>query len=90
MLAKVLAKHIDACQYQTGFIGDVRCHLIIRQLLNVLFSPPLSKTSEMIISLDAEKAFDHVEWNYLFTLLKKFGFELNIISWIRLIFGSLC
>jgi len=60
----------------------------IRHLLNILFSPPLSTTSEMIISLDAEKAFDHVEWNYLFTLLKKFGFEHNIISWIRLLYSA--
>lgn len=94
ILAKVLAKRIDVClpniisEDQTGFIRGRQMSSNIRRLLNILFSPSLSTKSEMIISLDAEKAFDRVEWNYLFTALKKFGFGNNIISWIRLLYTA--
>lgn len=38
--------------------------------------------------MDDEKAFDRVEWGFLFYTLKKFGFGTNFISWVKLLYSS--
>ena len=48
-----------------------------------MYSSPAA-VQEMVILLDAKKAFDWFEWNYLFSALQLFEFDEAFISWIKL------
>ena len=73
---------------QTGFICGKRSFCNVRRLLNILHTPYQHSGAEAVISLDAKKAFDHVELDYPFFALEKFGFGQNLTSWIRLLYES--
>lgn len=57
---------------QTGFILGSHVSSNIRRLLNMTLTP--SDLPEMVPLLGAEKAFDQVEWDYLFIVLQIFSF----------------
>lgn len=94
LLSKLLAMHLESVlpsiisPDQTGFIHGRHSFSNLRRLFNILYNPSSSPTPELLISLDAEKAFDRVEWDYLFYTLQKFGFGNKFISWVRLLYTS--
>lgn len=59
----------------------------MRRLLNVIQVSHQQKLSSMVISLDAQKAFDRVEWHFLFSTLNAFGLGDAFSSWVRLLYN---
>ena len=94
ILAKVLARRLERIlpdiisADQTGFIRNRFSFFNVRRLFNIIYHPSESPIPEVVVSLDAEKAFDRVEWSYLFYTLEKFGFGKMFISWVKLLYTS--
>lgn len=93
ILSKILSARMEKLlphiisRDQTGFILDRHPSSNLRRLLNIVHSPSASRP-ETVISLDAEKAYDRVEWSYLFSALKQFGFNEGFISWVKLLYAD--
>lgn len=95
LLAKILATRLEKVLPtvisgdQTGSIKERHLFFNLWHLLNIISSySSNSHSPEVLISLDAEKAFDRVEWDFLFATLSKFGFGTKFIAWIRLLHAT--
>ncbi len=80
MLAKILAKRLKKVlpniihPNQVGFMNNRASTDHIRLLFHLIWTCQSKNTPKTAISLDAEKAFDKVEWQFLFETLSHFGF----------------
>lgn len=94
ILAKIMATRLEKVlptiihEDQTGFIKNRQMTHNIRRLFDIIYSSHSKSNPEILLSLDAEKAFDRVEWDYLFFALSRFGFGVTFISWIKLLYAA--
>ena len=94
LLAKILATRLEnvlptvIANDQTGFIRGRYSSHNVRRLLNIIQHSSLYSPEALVISLDAEKAFDRLEWPYLFFTLQKFGFGEVFTKWIQILYTS--
>lgn len=59
----------------------------IRRVLNILHEKAGDKDTA-VLSLDAQQAFDRIEWRYLFKLLPRFGFGETFLRWIQVLYTN--
>uniref|UniRef100_A0A3B3XJ11 Reverse transcriptase domain-containing protein n=1 Tax=Poecilia mexicana TaxID=48701 RepID=A0A3B3XJ11_9TELE len=94
LYAAILAKRLSTLmpflidEDQTGFIGNRQTHDSIRRAVHVTDHITKEKSSAVLLSLDAEKAYDTVGWEFLFQVMKRFGFCDRFIQCIKNVYSS--
>lgn len=92
ILSKVLARRLEGLlpiivkEDQTGFIKGRNSYNNVRRLLNIIQLSEQQEINGLVVSLDAEKAFDRVEWSYLFFTLDRFGLGDDFVRWVKVLY----
>ena len=72
-----------------GFIPGMQGYFNIRKSINVIHhSNKLKKKNHMIISMDAEKAFDKIQHPFMIKTLQKVGIEGTYLNIIKAIYNK--
>ena len=86
-LKKVITSLID--EDQAGFIEKRYIGENIRLLLDLADKMAEQQQPGLCVSLDIEKAFDSLEWPFLFKTLSSFGFSEKFQSWIEVLYTNI-
>ena len=71
---------------QTGFVRDRQTQDNIRRVLHVFDHVTKENNRAVVLSLDAEKAFDSVCWEYLYLTLRRFGFKEDYVRCFKALY----
>lgn len=71
---------------QTGFVQGRLLSDNVRRVLNLVDLAGRSKEQVLMLTLDAEKAFDRLSWKFIFKTLKTFGFHDCFIDILKVMY----
>lgn len=92
ILTKVLALRLQQVlpiiihENQAGFMKNRSSTDNMRKLIHLMWLAHSKTVPIAAISLDAEKAFDKVEWGFLFSALSHFGFGPGFSQWVKILY----
>lgn len=94
LYAKILAKRLDTVLPkiihldQTGFVKNRLSSDNLRRLLHVIHESSEMTTPCAVLSVDAEKAFDRLEWSYLWYAMSHMGFGAEFMGMLKTLYNN--
>uniref|UniRef100_A0A803K6G7 Reverse transcriptase domain-containing protein n=1 Tax=Xenopus tropicalis TaxID=8364 RepID=A0A803K6G7_XENTR len=73
---------------QVGFIHGRQAGDNTRRAIDIIDTLNKAQTPAVILSLDAEKAFDRLDWRFLFDLLQLMGFKGQFLTAIKALYSN--
>ena len=95
ILTKILASRLQKVitnivnMDQVGYIKGRYIGENIRTLYDIVTYCDLNEIEAYIIQVDFEKAFDSIEWNFLFDTLDAFNFGPYFKKWIKILYTNI-
>ena len=74
---------------QTGYVKNRFIGFNLRQIQDITDYADLYKIEGAIIFIDFSKAFDSLEWDFMFGTLKHFRFNESFISWVKTLYSDI-
>lgn len=74
---------------QTGFIANRYMGDNIRLIYDLMHYLDTQQLPGMLLCLDFEKAFDTVDWGFMFKVLRAYGFGRDICQWIETLYKNI-
>ena len=71
----------QSCGVPGRYIGEN-----VSFLRDVVEYATLSDSPVAVLSLDQEKAFDRVDWGFMYATLRKMGFGVSFLDWVKLFY----
>ena len=65
------------------FRSAIHDNILIAHEIFHSFKNRKGKEAWMALKFDMEKAYDKIEWGFLFKVMEKFGFHSKVINWIK-------
>ena len=85
-LHNIIPKLVDISQ--TGFVKNRLIGDTVRVLNDIIELCQSRKENGILLFIDFEKAFDTLEWNFLFKTLKAMNFGPSLINWIKTFYAN--
>ncbi|KAJ8018214.1 hypothetical protein HOLleu_43920 [Holothuria leucospilota] len=86
-LAKVMPGIVNV--FQTCAVPGRTIHNNLILIRDIIDYTQLKNTGCCLLSVDQEKAFDKVDWSFLFKVLCKLGFGGNFVKWISILYTDI-
>jgi len=74
---------------QNGFVPGRYIGINIHRILNLIELCKINNVRGLLLNIDFEKAFDCIEWDFVYTALELFGFPSIFIDWVKVLYNNI-
>ena len=74
---------------QTGYVSGRSIGEAARSILDIMDYMKTCDIPGLLLFIDFEKAFDSLEWNFMFKCLQVFGFRPSLTRWIETFYSNI-
>jgi len=95
LIARILAErckiHLSklVSDDQNGFVPGRYIGLNIHRILNLIEICKNNNINGILLNIDFEKAFDCIEWDFVYSALRAFGFPNIFINWVKILYNNI-